>query len=113
MVPLEVGKVFVDRGLQEGVRGVEVAVGEVVAHAGDLPPRDRRLGGEQVIGQCFDSLAFEGNKAETKTMLPVIRAFMTARQLPDVTVVADAGMVSEANQKAIEACGVPKLVQSP
>jgi hypothetical protein len=47
--------------------------------------------------------AFEGNKAETKTMLPVIRAFMTAHQLPDVTVVADAGMVSEANQKAIEA----------
>jgi hypothetical protein len=50
--------------------------------------------------------AFEGNKAETKTMLPVIQAFMTAHQLPDVTVVADAGMVSEANQKAIEAAGV-------
>jgi DDE family transposase len=50
--------------------------------------------------------AFEGNKAETKTMLPVISAFMAARQLPDVTVVADAGMVSEANQKAIEAAGL-------
>jgi hypothetical protein len=47
--------------------------------------------------------AFEGNKAETRTMLPVIEAFMAAYQLPDVTVVADAGMVSEANQKAIEA----------
>src|SRR5262245_57444911 len=45
-------------------------------------------------------------KAETKTMLPVIQAFMTAHQLPDVTVVADAGMVSEANQKAIEAAGL-------
>jgi hypothetical protein len=50
--------------------------------------------------------AFEGNKAETKTMLPVISAFMAAHQLPDVTVVADAGMVSEANQKAIEAAGL-------
>jgi Transposase DDE domain len=50
--------------------------------------------------------AFEGNKAETKTMLPVIQEFMTAHQLPDVTVVADAGMVSEANQKAIEAAGL-------
>jgi Transposase DDE domain len=50
--------------------------------------------------------AFEGNKAETKTMLPVIEAFMTAHNLPDVTVVADAGMVSEANQKAIEAAGL-------
>ena len=39
-------------------------------------------------------------------MLPVIEAFMAAHQLPDVTVVADAGMVSEANQKAIEAAGL-------
>jgi len=50
--------------------------------------------------------AFEGNKAETKTMLPVIEEFMAAHQIPDVTVVADAGMVSEANQKAIEAAGL-------
>ena len=39
-------------------------------------------------------------------MLPVIEAFMTAHQLPDVTIVADAGMVSEANQKEIEAAGL-------
>jgi Transposase DDE domain len=50
--------------------------------------------------------AFEGNKAETKTMLPVIEAFMAAHTLPDVTIVADAGMVSEANQKAIETAGL-------
>ena len=50
--------------------------------------------------------AFEGNRAETKTMLPVIQAFMTAHELPDVTVVADAGMVSDANQKAIEDAGL-------
>jgi hypothetical protein len=31
---------------------------------------------------------------------------MAAHQLPDVTVVADAGMVSEANQKQIEAAGL-------
>jgi hypothetical protein len=39
-------------------------------------------------------------------MLPVIEAFMAAHHLPDVTVVADAGMVSEANQKQIEAAGL-------
>jgi transposase len=50
--------------------------------------------------------AFGGNMAETKTMLPVIKAFMAAHQLPGVTVVADAGMVSEANQKEIEATGL-------
>ena len=44
--------------------------------------------------------------AETKTMLPVIEAFMAAHQLPDVMVVADAGMICEANQKAIEAAGL-------
>src|SRR5258706_7620344 len=50
--------------------------------------------------------AFEGNKAETTTMLPTIRSFMTAHQLPDLTIVADAGMVSAANQKAVEAAGL-------
>jgi Transposase DDE domain len=50
--------------------------------------------------------AFEGNKAETKTMLPVIEKFMAAHKLPDVTVVADAGMISDANMKAIEAAGL-------
>ena len=39
-------------------------------------------------------------------MLPVIESFMAAHRLPDVTVVADAGMVSEANQKEIEAAGL-------
>ena len=47
--------------------------------------------------------AFEGNTAETTTMLPTIRAFMAAHQLQDVTVVADAGMISAANRQAIEA----------
>ena len=50
--------------------------------------------------------AFEGNKAETATMLPVINAFKTAHQLTDVTVVADAGMISEANQIALQASGL-------
>ena len=50
--------------------------------------------------------AFEGNRAETKTMLPVMESFMAAHGLPDVTVVADARTGSEANQKAIEAAGL-------
>ena len=50
--------------------------------------------------------AFEGNRAETTTMLPTITAFMAAHRLADVTIVADAGMVSEANKKAIETAGL-------
>ena len=75
--------------------------------------KERRLDPQITIGLLTDQAgfplmvsAFEGNKAETKTMLPVIREFMAAHQLPDVTVVADAGMVSEANQKQIEAAGL-------
>ena len=39
-------------------------------------------------------------------MLPVIKSFLAARGLPDVTIVAAAGMMSEANQKDIEAAGL-------
>jgi transposase len=49
--------------------------------------------------------AFEGNKAETATMLPVINAVKATHQRTDVTVVADAGMISEANQTALQAAG--------
>ncbi|GAB93755.1 putative transposase [Gordonia rhizosphera NBRC 16068] len=50
--------------------------------------------------------AFEGNKAETATMMPTLRAFMKAHQLDDITVVADAGMISAANKQAIESAGL-------
>jgi hypothetical protein len=39
-------------------------------------------------------------------MLSVINAFKTAHRLTDVTVVADAGMVSETNQAALQAAGL-------
>jgi hypothetical protein len=75
--------------------------------------KERRLEPQITIGLLTDACgfplavhAFEGNRAETKTMLPVIEEFMAAHRLPDVTVVADAGMISEANQKAIEAAGL-------
>jgi Transposase DDE domain len=75
--------------------------------------KERRLEPQITIGLLTDAdgfplmvSAFEGNKAETKTMLPVIKSFMAAHGLAEVTIVADAGMVSEANQKDIEAAGL-------
>jgi hypothetical protein len=75
--------------------------------------KERRLEPQITIGLLTDQggfplmvSAFEGNMAETKTMLPVIEAFMNAHQLPGVTVVADAGMISETNRKEIEAAGL-------
>jgi hypothetical protein len=77
--------------------------------------KERRLEPQITIGLLTGSdgfplmlSAFEGNRAETKTMLPVIEKFMAARQLPDVTVVADADadMISDQNMKDIEAAGL-------
>ena len=75
--------------------------------------KERRLDPQITIGLLTDASgfplrveAFEGNKAETATMLPVINAFKAAYQLTDVTVVADAGMISEANQVALQAAGL-------
>ena len=75
--------------------------------------KERRLEPQITIGLLTDSTgfplaveAFEGNKAETATMVPTLQAFMTAHRLSDITVVADAGMLSEANMKAIEAAGL-------
>ena len=74
--------------------------------------KERRLDPQITLGLLTDAAglpltvaAFEGNKAETATMVPVINAFKTAHQLTDVTVVADAGMISEANQVALQGRG--------
>src|SRR5512135_1867513 len=75
--------------------------------------KERRLEPQITIGLRTDATgfplmvnAFEGNKAESSTLVPTVQAFMAAHQLPDVTVVADAGMVSAGNQRAIEDAGL-------
>ena len=79
--------------------------------------KERRLEPQITVGLLSDATgfplmvnAFEGNKAETTTMLPTITAFMAAHRLSDVTVVADAGMVSEANRNAIEDAGLSYIL---
>lgn len=79
--------------------------------------KERRLEPQITIGLLVDSAgfplmvqAFEGNKAETTTMLPSIEAFKAAHRLSDVTIVADAGMVSAANQAAIETAGMTYIL---
>ena len=79
--------------------------------------KERRLEPQITIGLLTNATgmplmieAFEGNKAETKTMLPTITSFMAAHQLAEVTVVADAGMVSEANREAIEDAGLSYII---
>lgn len=79
--------------------------------------KERRIDPQITIGLLTDAAgfplmvnAFEGNKAETKTMLPVIEAFKATYNLTDVTVVADAGMLSHDNRDAIEAAGLSYIL---
>jgi hypothetical protein len=79
--------------------------------------KERRLEPQITVGLLTDARgfplmvhAFEGNKAETKTILPVVQAFAAAHQLPEVTVVADAGMLSEANLMELEDAGLRFIV---
>ena len=74
--------------------------------------KERRLEPQITVGLLTDATGaplmvegFEGNRAETRTMIPVIQRFVEAHGIVDVTVVADAGMLSEANLKNIEDAG--------
>src|ERR1022692_3862150 len=48
---------------------------------------------------------FEGNMAETTTLIPVLSAFAQRHGMRDMVVVADAGMLSAANLNALEDAG--------
>ena len=66
--------------------------------------KERRLEPQIVIGLLVDRSgfplglqSFEGNTAETKTILPVLEDFQRKHHLKKVTVVADAAMLSRTN----------------
>ena len=79
--------------------------------------KERRLEPQITIGLLTDARgfplmveAFEGNRAETTTIIPSIQAFQAAHQLPEVTVVADAGMLSDGNLRALSGAGLRFIV---
>jgi len=55
---------------------------------------------------------FEGNKAETTTLIPVLRAFVDRHGVTYMVVVADAGMLSASNLNQIEDAGFSFIVGS-
>lgn len=55
---------------------------------------------------------FEGNKAETTTLIPVLTSFQERHGVTDMVVVADAGMLSAANLNALEDAGFSFIVGS-
>ena len=74
--------------------------------------KERRLDPQITVGLLTDATgiplmidAFEGNRAETKTIIPLVQRFVAAHGIAGVTVAADAGMMSEANLADIEDAG--------
>lgn len=55
---------------------------------------------------------FEGNMAETTTLVPVLTQFQQRHGITDLVVVADAGMLSAANLNALEDAGFSFIVGS-
>lgn len=81
--------------------------------------KERRVDPQIVVGLLVDRRGFpleitcwEGNKAETATILPTVRAFQDRHGVADMVVVADAGMLSAANLKELDAAGLRFIVGS-
>lgn len=81
--------------------------------------KERRLEPQITVGLLVDSegfpleiSSFEGNKAETKTIVPVLEAFVARHGLSKVTVAADAAMLSAANLTELERLGYTYVVGS-
>ena len=83
--------------------------------------KERRIDPQIVVGLLVDRTGFplevgcfEGNTAETKTLVPVITAFAERHDLGDTPMViaADAGMLSAANLTALDEAGLGFIVGS-
>jgi len=81
--------------------------------------KERRLEPQIVIGLLVDQTgfplsvhSFQGNVAETKTILPVLEEFKQKHHLPNITVVADAAMMSLNNLTALSQVGYTYIVGS-
>ena len=81
--------------------------------------KERRLEPQVCVGLLVDREgfplevgSFEGNKAEVKTIVPILEAFKGRHGLDGVNVAADAAMLSSGNLAALEALGYGYIVGS-
>ena len=81
--------------------------------------KERRVDPQVTVGLLTSATGFplevhlfEGNKAETKTLVPVLTGFAERHDIDDVVVVADAGMLSAANLVALQEAGFAFIVGS-
>jgi hypothetical protein len=81
--------------------------------------KERRVDPQIVVGLLVDRHGFpleigcfEGNKAETSTIVPIVKAFQARHSLSDMVIVADAGMLSAANLHELDKAQLRFIVGS-
>lgn len=81
--------------------------------------KERRVDPQVVVGLLVDRRGFpleigcfEGNKAETLTIVPIVKAFQARHGIADMVVVADAGMLSSSNLRDLDEAGLRFIVGS-
>ena len=81
--------------------------------------KERRVDPQIVVGLLVDRCGFpleigcfEGNKAETLTIVPIVKAFQQRHDLTDMVVVADAGMLSSTNLRELDEAELRFIVGS-
>ncbi|BAS07714.1 hypothetical protein AHiyo4_11360 [Arthrobacter sp. Hiyo4] len=81
--------------------------------------KERRVDPQIVVGLLVDRGGFpleigcfEGNKAETATIIPIIKQFQARHGLADMVVVADAGMLSAGNLRELDEANLRFIVGS-
>ncbi|MBA3266588.1 MAG: IS1634 family transposase [Nocardioidaceae bacterium] len=81
--------------------------------------KERRVDPQVVVGLLVDRTGFpleigcyEGNKAETHTIIPIVQQFAQRHGLSDMVVVADAGMLSTSNLTELHEAGLKFIVGS-
>ena len=81
--------------------------------------KERRVDPQIVVGLLVDRRGFplevgcfEGNKAETLTIVPIVKQFQERHGIEGMVIVADAGMLSASNLKALDDAGLGFIVGS-
>lgn len=81
--------------------------------------KERRVDPQIVVGLLVDRGGFpleigcfEGNKAETLTLIPIVKQFQTRHGLADIVIVADAGMLSATNLRDLDEADLRFIVGS-
>ena len=71
--------------------------------------KERRVDPQVIVGLLVDRGGFplqvgcwEGNRAETTTIIPMVEAFQAAHGIEELVIVADASMLSAANLKSLD-----------